>query len=221
MRKFLKWFFIKRSVYFEKRLNDLKDEKKSILEDVKEKETYKKAKEILERFSSGVDISITPPATPAQPANRTQAAIMTSNGNTNLIHRNVNKNNLNASMRADTSILNKTVASNGSITHNNNNTSMNSSVVKSESTTASGQFVQPTGPPPSGLAMMNASANARTLLPRPIINPNRTFFDKVLDFIIGEGPSNRYANFNKSLLYYPTPHYSICACRVIFIRFMI
>lgn len=43
--------------------------------------------------------------------------------------------------------------------------------------------------PPSGLA---ASAQARTLLPRPIINPNRTFFDKLLDFIVGEGPNNRY-----------------------------
>lgn len=42
--------------------------------------------------------------------------------------------------------------------------------------------------PPSGLA---ASAQVRTLLPRPIINPNRTFFDKLLDFIVGEGPNNR------------------------------
>ena len=43
--------------------------------------------------------------------------------------------------------------------------------------------------PPSGLAA--ASAQVRTLLPRPIINPNRTFFDKLLDFIVGEGPNNR------------------------------
>lgn len=43
--------------------------------------------------------------------------------------------------------------------------------------------------PPSSLAAANAQA--RTLLPRPIVNPNRTYFDKLLDFIVGEGPNNR------------------------------
>ena len=43
-------------------------------------------------------------------------------------------------------------------------------------------------PPPSALGM----SQARTLLPRPIINPNRSFLDKILDFMIGEGPNNRF-----------------------------
>jgi hypothetical protein len=38
----------------------------------------------------------------------------------------------------------------------------------------------------------------RTLLPRPIIAPNRTILDKILDFLIGEGPNNRYALICKS-----------------------
>lgn len=44
-------------------------------------------------------------------------------------------------------------------------------------------------------------SHQRTLLPRPIIGPNRTFFDKVLDFLIGEGPNNRFDFF---LLYFLT-----------------
>lgn len=49
--------------------------------------------------------------------------------------------------------------------------------------------------PPSALAAAQ-NAHARTLLPRPIINPNRTYFDKLLDFIVGEGPNNRFVIFN-------------------------
>jgi hypothetical protein len=50
------------------------------------------------------------------------------------------------------------------------------------------QLIQPPPPPPSA---MSISSQPRTLLPRPIINPNRSIFDKLLDFMIGEGPNNR------------------------------
>jgi hypothetical protein len=45
----------------------------------------------------------------------------------------------------------------------------------------------PPPPPPSALGI----SQARTLLPRPIINPNRSILDKLLDYMIGEGPNNR------------------------------
>ena len=48
---------------------------------------------------------------------------------------------------------------------------------------------QPAAPPNSFVA---PNSVARTLLPRPIIAPNRTFLDKLLDFVVGEGPNNRY-----------------------------
>jgi hypothetical protein len=50
-------------------------------------------------------------------------------------------------------------------------------------------------PPPSALSLAASATHTRTLLPRPIIAPNRTFFDKLLDFVIGEGPNNRLAVF--------------------------
>ena len=51
------------------------------------------------------------------------------------------------------------------------------------------QQIQPPPPPPPPSAM--SISQPRTLLPRPIINPNRSIFDKLLDFMIGEGPNNR------------------------------
>lgn len=30
-------------------------------------------------------------------------------------------------------------------------------------------------------------------LPRPILSPNRSFLDKMVDYIIGDGPTGRYA----------------------------
>ncbi|CAF0948860.1 unnamed protein product [Brachionus calyciflorus] len=206
LRRFLKWFFIKRTKSFSKKLEDLRLEKKTILEDVKEKETYKKAREILERFGDGVEISITPPSTPA--LNKTIASATPFNNTvisqqmpgTTLVHRNVRALQQNQ-MNTSKSALNSTI-------NNNLNTTINR--MGSSSSLASDAAPKPTQPiptqtlgpvqqqqsqmvpppqPPSSLGV----SQARTLLPRPIITPNRTFFDKILDFIIGEGPNNRYA----------------------------
>lgn len=51
---------------------------------------------------------------------------------------------------------------------------------------------------PSAPAPTPQVSQQRTLLPRPIIAPNRTIFDKILDFFIGEGPNNRFALICKS-----------------------
>ncbi|WAR04101.1 LNPB-like protein, partial [Mya arenaria] len=50
VKKVLHWYFIKRIAKNDIALEELRERKKQILEDVMEKETYKKAKEILERF---------------------------------------------------------------------------------------------------------------------------------------------------------------------------
>jgi hypothetical protein len=209
LRRFLKWFFIKRTNFFEKRLNNLKEEKKIILEEVKEKETYKKAKEILERFGSSsnvgnVDVAITPPCTPMHNvtmggAGQQQQSMLLNrtmppqqNGMT-LTHRNVNKNilqqlnNPNESMRVGGNLAPAAASESTSMqTPINSKANLNATaaMVVPPSTSQQGQQQQQQPPiPPSG--------TARTLLPRPIINPNRTFFDRILDFIIGEGPNNR------------------------------
>lgn len=219
IRKFLKWYYIKRTANYAKKLVDLKEEKKTILEEVKEKETYKKAREILERFSTGVDVNVTPPTTPSVNSSfmpstpfmnskmndpnlsmiNSQKMLNSTTTGTNLVHRNVrniqnnqasnliqnqNKSTPNISQIAPKLTDNKISSSTTSVPqtgqleakHLNQNQSFN-------------QQLLPPPPPPAALGM----SQARTLLPRPIINPNRTFLDKILDFMIGEGPNNRYA----------------------------
>lgn len=167
----------------------------------------------MERFGGGVEISITPPATPA--VNKTMFAPTPFINNTlntqkqvpgtTLVHRNVKhlqqqsqtgsqsqqQQQLNNTSK---SVLNSTVNANLNATINKGSNNSLSSVSQSSSvsqqvptqTLGPGQQIQQA--PPTALA---ASTQARTLLPRPIITPNRTFFDRLLDFIIGEGPNNR------------------------------
>ncbi len=73
---------------------------------------------------------------------------------------------------------------------------MNRTIASSSSLNTQQMMPPPSSSQPTSMsAPPSASAASqqqqRTLLPRPIMNPNRTFFDKVLDFIIGEGPNNR------------------------------
>lgn len=192
IRKFLKWYFIKRQTNCENMLIDLKEEKKNILEEVKEKETYKKAREILERFSSGVDIQVTPPSTPMKESSSSSTPFLTKRSdllnetglntsvmnNAGLVHRNV-KSIQNQSMMKQQPQVN--LDSTSSLRQINNTVNVASSNNSQQVTQQS-----------MGLS------HARTVLPRPIIAPNRTVFDKVLDFFIGDGPNNRYALICKS-----------------------
>lgn len=50
VKRLLHWYFVKRIAGNDVALQDLRDKKQKILEDVMEKETYKKAKEILEKY---------------------------------------------------------------------------------------------------------------------------------------------------------------------------
>ena len=87
---------------------------------------------------------------------------------------------------------------------------------------------QPPPPPPPPPSSLAATAPARTLLPRPIVAPNRTFFDKLLDFVIGEGPNNRYLFFYSNkiiikhilLIYSCISYLNIFICLVLFILFI-
>lgn len=51
MKKFVSWYYKRKISNNRDKLSTLYNEKKKILEDVTEKETYKKAKEILMKFA--------------------------------------------------------------------------------------------------------------------------------------------------------------------------
>ncbi|XP_078661123.1 endoplasmic reticulum junction formation protein lunapark-B-like isoform X2 [Branchiostoma floridae x Branchiostoma belcheri] len=67
VKKLLHWYFVRRITKKESQLEDLREKKKNILEDVMEHETYKAAKEILERFGPSKEEPTpeqTPPGSP-------------------------------------------------------------------------------------------------------------------------------------------------------------
>lgn len=171
---------------------------------MKEKETYKKAREILERFSSGVDVQITPPtspqgnqsiypsSTPSVINNRRMqlnetamlnSSNMTMNGTT-LVHRNVKQ-----IQQQNMSIYQGPKPGNNLLepTKSQSNLLNASTMSSSSNVQSSASNLGPSAPAPTPQV-----SQQRTLLPRPIIAPNRTIFDKILDFFIGEGPNNRY-----------------------------
>lgn len=208
IRRFLKWFYIKRYTYCEKRLSDLKEEKKNILEDVKEKETYKKAREILERFSEGVDVQITPPTSPVgnksvlpngTPQLMGNQSVRMALNETMMNQSTMNPNNPNSTQLVYRNIRqiqlqNQSMAMSKKSGGNLNTTNANNTFQASSISEANINSNMPR-PDQNSTPGMN---QARGTLPRPIIAPNRTMFDKVLDFLIGEGPNNRYALICKS-----------------------
>ncbi|XP_022105552.1 protein lunapark-B-like isoform X2 [Acanthaster planci] len=151
IRKSLQWYFVKRIARNQMALEDLKAEKKQILEDVKDKESYKKAKEILDRF----DPSSSPP--PPQPV----VAIVPKPGQPPV-----------------PKLRQRPMTARGARTPN-----------------TPPQRPQQRGPPtlapkltPQQQLMMRPQAPPRPILPR-----ERGTVDKLVDFLVGDGPSSRYA----------------------------
>ena len=170
---------------------------------MKEKETYKKAREILERFSTSGEVSITPPTSPGN-----NNSMFPNNGSTPITNKRLNEtmmanqnmnqtmnlNNLNATHLVHRNVkqlqmMNQTIAVGQPTRQFNAQNAQNQSSFNQPS----GQLDKTASPGPSSASQLNstgAPSGPRTL-PRPIIAPNRTLFDKLLDFMIGEGPNNR------------------------------
>ncbi|XP_060078071.1 endoplasmic reticulum junction formation protein lunapark-B-like isoform X2 [Ylistrum balloti] len=139
IKKFLHWYFVKRITKNDLALNELRENRKQILEDVMEKETYKKAREILQKFDPARFKELEPSVT-ASP----------------------------------------TVSSPGTTLRQRGN--------------ASGTRVSPQAP--QRHPTMQLSTPGRTPgppLPRPILPRERSTTDRLLEYLVGDGPQNRFA----------------------------
>ena len=137
------------------------------IEEVKEKETFKKACEILERFSEGEmpqEKSILKPGPQQQPqsANNFKQPLPQSQSQQNVSNANRGQT-LNATILAQTPNVNRQTAA-----------PPNSVAVD-----------------PHRTIIQTQPKN----LPRPIVPQNRTTFDKLIDLFIGDGPNNRFIKF--------------------------
>lgn len=187
LRKTIVALFSRRTEKNDEKLLDLKSQKRKILEEVMETETYKTAKMILERFDpdskKNVELESTPTGT-----------VMIPRAGQVLRQRNVTP-------KAPQAVVNSV-----------SNAAARPPVAPGASQSTATPHSAPGGPPERGLSAMAAqqSLMRRPVTPgtpvpgvgmhppgpplaRPLLPRDRTAMDRVIEYLVGDGPQNRYA----------------------------
>jgi endoplasmic reticulum junction formation protein lunapark len=155
-------------------LAELRSEKRDLLDQVKNKETYKDAVEILQRFGGNDRSFSTPARTPTAAANVSLDKKMMVNTSTNMTPTTAFNFKTPAArqlMNVNSNVSNLQQRLNAHSTPQNTNRSLMMS---------------------TGASVAAINTNKRT--PYPIINnAEKTVVDKMVDYLIGDGPSNRFA----------------------------
>ncbi|NXO33303.1 LNP protein, partial [Locustella ochotensis] len=185
IRTLLIFFFSKRTERNNDALEDLKSQKKKILEEVMEKETYKTAKLILERFdpeSSAKETELPSAGTSATPRpgqeirQRTAAQRNASAPSPATPKQGSPKSPLPASPN-----LQREAPALSGLPERTAVPSLQSNVLPrhpgSPATSVPGMGLHPPGPP----------------LARPVLPRERGVVDRVIEYLVGDGPQNRYA----------------------------
>ncbi|XP_018575350.1 endoplasmic reticulum junction formation protein lunapark-A [Anoplophora glabripennis] len=168
IKRFLTWYYSRKIKKNEKKLVSLKDEKKKILDNVMETETYKVAKKILDKFGNDMCVST--------PVMNKPTAIVPSTARpfqTGLRQRNIG---LHSTIRERLSI-------GGPQTSFRARQLTASPIIANRSVSGLTSVVPRMGPVPG----------TPLPLPRSILPRDRTILDKMVDYLVGDGPSNRYA----------------------------
>lgn len=171
IKKFLTWYYNRKIGKNEKKLVTLKEKKKEILENVMETETYKIAKQILDKFGNEPKklVVSTPTVQKSSPMVTTRRQLY----DTGLRQRNVAAQN---AMRTRISFGGPPESPRP--------------IQQQMALPTPGQLrsfnVLRT---PNQLAITSVPAS----LPRSILPRDRSVLDKMVDYLVGDGPSNRYA----------------------------
>uniref|UniRef100_A0A3Q3KE26 Endoplasmic reticulum junction formation protein lunapark n=1 Tax=Monopterus albus TaxID=43700 RepID=A0A3Q3KE26_MONAL len=182
IRKLLIFLFSKRSERNSDKLEDLKVAKKNILEEVMEKETYKNAKLILERFDPEAKRKTELESTPARPQ-------MSPRPGQEIRQRGVPMRPMPmgtpvamtmtpSGARPPSGQGDTPVAPGGPPVRSSVSASvLQGTVPRSPCSPIPGVGMHPPGPP----------------LARPILPKDRGALDRVIEYLVGDGPQNRYA----------------------------
>uniref|UniRef100_I3JPP4 Endoplasmic reticulum junction formation protein lunapark n=1 Tax=Oreochromis niloticus TaxID=8128 RepID=I3JPP4_ORENI len=168
LRKLLIKIFSRRTEKNNEKLEDLKAQKRKILEEVMETETYKNAKMILERFDPDCKKNIELESTPVAPQ-------ITPKPGQELRHRNVIP-------KTPPVVVNPAseAAARGPPERSLSAIAAQQSLMRkpvTPGTPVPGVGMHPPGPP----------------LARPVIPRERGALDRVIEYLVGDGPQNRYA----------------------------
>lgn len=176
-KKMVTWYYKRKISENQEKLCNMQLEKKKILEEVTETETYKKAKEILLKFApdqlrmtplspqSVTKVSPVPNVTPIG-YNKLQG-ISPAPSSGDLRRRIIPRQPVNIMMQSATPI---------------NTGAMARSTPNPQHT-----------PFQSAMKPINSPFMGQRLLPRPILPQQRSYLDRLIDALVGDGPSNRYA----------------------------
>ncbi|XP_023027697.2 endoplasmic reticulum junction formation protein lunapark-B [Leptinotarsa decemlineata] len=185
IKSFMTWYYSRKIQRNEKKLIKLRDEKKKILDNVMETETYKVAKKILDKFGN-------------EP---TKVPQLTLSGSTPVTSK--DKSMVPTTMRPSQTVLRQRIVGPQNV---KGRLSFGSSVGPA-TPYPERTFIQPamSAARPAiqyqGTPMQTFGNQATPLrvsgtalaLPRSILPKDRTVLDKMIHFLIGDGPSNRFA----------------------------
>ncbi|RZC37065.1 lunapark, partial [Asbolus verrucosus] len=179
IKRILTWYYNRKIRKNQQKLTNLKDEKKKILEDVMDKETYKVAKTILDKFAPEQikknTSFVTNDSTPARPGT-TLAPIGLSS---------VAPSQTGLRYRGQFLAPSNNLALGTSMTPRSRQSFMpppTPALIKSPQE----QSIVPSAGRPAG-------PGTPLLLPRAILPRERSVLDKMVDYLVGDGPSNRFA----------------------------
>ncbi|EDV59501.1 endoplasmic reticulum junction formation protein lunapark [Drosophila erecta] len=179
LRRLFTWYFQRKLNKNGDKLSRLKEDKRKILEQVMDKETYKVAVNLLERFGDKKQLRISGVQTGSTPS-RPQ----------------IERSPLPAAAAARTSAAGgqqqRVLAPYTSVYRNNNNnqnSSLNSSVISTQSLV----------PMTSASPQLRAVQELRRRSPFPIVDDrSRSALDRIVDFIVGDSPKDRFGMICKA-----------------------
>lgn len=169
LKNLVGWYFQRKVNLNSDQLAELRTEKRDLLDQVKNKETYKDAVEILQRFGGSDRSFVTPSKGPSTPGNISLDKKLMVNSSTNMTPTTAFKPQqlTNAAISNINTLQQRLNAQQTPVNHN-------------RSLIATASSVAP------------IRGNKRT--PYPIIDNNqKTVVDKMVDYLIGDGPANRFA----------------------------
>lgn len=169
MKNLVAWYFQRKVNKNSEQLAELRTEKRDLLDQAKNKETYKDAVEILQRFGGNDRLFSTPPRAPVSINSSLESKTMV---------------NTSTNMTPSTAFKTPAVRQLANVT---SNVSTLQQRLNSQQTPLN---------PNRSLASLSSAAVARGNMrtPYPIIDNNqKTVVDKMVDYLIGDGPANRFA----------------------------
>ncbi|KAF2895732.1 hypothetical protein ILUMI_10436 [Ignelater luminosus] len=172
VKRVLTWYYKLKISRKQNKLVTLRDEKKKLLEKVMETETYKVAKSILEKFSEPTVVRKSTALLPSGEFTTPLKQAITPTSSSTAITGGLRQRALPPSQQMVPSVTPARPIS----------SIKSSTAIKSE-------LGRTPMPPPQ----MTGMAGTPLPMPRTILPRERSVFDKMVDYLVGDGPSNRYA----------------------------